>query len=369
MEPFKNELSFAKALRIAERIAEVHPGFPSTRFRRGLARELEALELKDRMHLIATRIEAGLPAHPPESFAILVRTLAADAADTHGLRGFLVWPLTEIVARRGMKHFVSSMDALREMTRRFTAEFAIRPFIKQHPERVFKQLRAWCDHPDEHVRRLVSEGSRPLLPWGGNLPGLLEPPYPTLDLLEQLHLDPSPYVRLSVANHLNDFSKYHPARVIDTLERWRQANPGDANLEKLSRHACRTLLKAGHPQALAFHGYGDSQSPGLLKFELLAQAVKIGGRLDYHLVIRNGSKRAVKVMFDYAIHHLKANGAHSPKVFKGRARELAPGDSWEIQGSHSFKRITTRVYHPGLHRMEPRINGRIFPACDFLLKP
>jgi 3-methyladenine DNA glycosylase AlkC len=368
MEPFKNEFSHPKARLIAEAVKRAHPAFSLPRFSKGLEAALEPLELKQRMRLIADRIEAGLPAHPPELFSILVKTLAADENDMRGLRGFLVWPLTEIVARRGLGHLREALAALAEMTNRFTGEFAIRPFLRQHPERVLKQLHAWCDHPDEHVRRLVSEGSRPLLPWSGNLTELLEPPHPTLGLLEKLHRDPSDYVRLSVANHLNDFSKHHPSLVIETLTRWRDANPDDPRLAKLARHACRTLLKAGHAEALEFHGYGPAKALELDVFELAETTVKTGGSLGYRLIIRNASKRPLKVMFDYAIHHRKANGTLTPKVFKGRIRELAPGELWEVTGRHSFKPVTTRVYHSGIHRFEPRLNGRPFPPREFMLK-
>ena len=368
MEPFKNEFSHAKARRIGEALKHAHPAFPIARFNKGLESALEPLELKQRMHLIADRIESVLPEHPPEMFRILVKSLAADERDTRGLRGFLVWPLTEIVARRGLTHFEESMAALREMTKRFTAEFAIRPFLREHPKRTLKQLHAWCGHPDEHVRRLVSEGSRPLLPWGGNLTELLAPPQPTLALLEKLHRDTSDYVRLSVANHLNDFSKHHPGLVIATLTRWRDANPDDPRLVKLARHACRTLLKAGHAQALEFHGYGTAKALKLQSFNLTEASVKTGGSLGYRLILRNAARMPLKVMFDYAIHHRKANGSLSPKVFKGRIRELAPGEAWEIAGRHSFKFVTTRVYHPGIHRFEPRINGKVFPGCDFVLR-
>jgi 3-methyladenine DNA glycosylase AlkC len=368
MEPFKNEFSYPKARQIAEAVKRAHAAFSLPRFSRGLEAALEPLELKQRMHLIADRVEVGLPAHPPELFSILAKTLATDDADTCGLRGFLVWPLTEIVARRGLPHFEESMAALREMTRVFTAEFAIRSFLREHPQRTLKQLHAWCGHPDENVRRLVSEGSRPLLPWGGNLTELLEPPHPTLALLEKLHCDPSDYVRLSVANHLNDFSKHHPSLMIATLTRWCRANPDDPRLAKLARHACRTLLKAGHAEALEFHGYGAAKSLRLDILELAATTVKTGGSLGYRMVIRNASKRPLKVMFDYAIHHRKANGTLSPKVFKGRTGEFAGGESWEITGRHSFKPVTTRVYHPGIHRFEPRINGKAFPGRVFVLR-
>lgn len=362
MEPFKNELSAEKARLIGAALRCAHPAFPMQRFRKGLADALEPLELKQRVIHIAERIEACLPEDPRVMFPVLTAALEP------GLRGFLVWPLTEIVARRGLGHFRESMAALAEMTKVFTAEFAIRPFLRAQPQRTMKQLHAWCVHSDENVRRLVSEGSRPLLPWGGNLTELLEPPHPTLALLEKLHLDPSDYVRLSVANHLNDFSKHHPQLVIATLARWRDANPDDARLTKLARHACRTLLKAGHPAALAFHGYGTAKSLQLDVFELAETKVKTGAFLGYRIILRNASKRPVKVMFDYAIHHRKANGSLSPKVFKGRIRELAPGELWEIAGRHSFNPVTTRVYHPGLHRFEPRINGKAFPGREFVLR-
>ncbi len=368
MEPFKNEFSHPKARLIAEAVKRAHPEFSLPRFSKGLEAALEPLELKQRMHMIADRIEAGLPPHPPEMFSILVKTLATDENDKRGLRGFLVWPLTEIFARRGLGHVPESMAALAEMTNRFTSEFAIRPFLREHPERTLKQLHAWCDHPDEHVRRLVSEGSRPLLPWGGNLPHLLEPPHPTLRLLEKLHRDPSDYVRLSVSNHLNDFSKHHPELVIETLTRWQKANPGDPRLTRLARHACRTLLKAGHPGALEFHGYSSAKSIELEAISLTESSVKLGGTLGYQLVIRNASKRSIKVMFDYAIHHRKANGALSPKVFKGRTRELAAGERWEITGRHPIRPVTTRVYHAGLHGFEPRLNGRAYPVSEFFLE-
>ena len=367
MEPCKNSFSYPNARRIAERLKRAHAGFSLPRFSKGLEDALETLELKQRMHLIADRIEAGLPAHPPELFAILVKTLAIDAADTTGLRGFLVWPLTEIVARRGLPHFAEAMAAVGEMTKCFTGEFAIRPFLRHHRERTLKQLHAWCDHPDEHVRRLVSEGSRPLLPWGGNLPELLELPHPTLGLLEMLHRDPSDYVRLSVSNHLNDFSKHHPSLVIETLARWRKNAPEDARLERLARHACRTLLKGGHAGALELHGYGSAKVLELENFVLAEKAVSLGGHLGYRLVIRNTSRRALRVMFDYAILHRKANGTLSPKVFKGRVKELAPGERWEIIGRHPLKPVTTRVYHAGLHGFEPRLNGRAFPQVEFML--
>ena len=366
MEPFKNELNYQVARRIGAAVAKVHPAFSLARFSRGLADALDPLELKQRVGLLAGRLAEGLPASPPRMFRILVKALAADDAG-NGLRGFAVWPLTEVVARHGLVHIDASMAALAEMTRRFTAEFAIRPFLRTHPDRTLAQMHAWCAHPDEAVRRLASEGSRPFLPWGGNLPFLLDPPWPTLGLLEKLYRDPGDSVRLSVANHLNDLSKARPELVLETLVRWRRTAADDSRFNRLARHACRTLIKAGHAGAMEFHGYGASKALVVEACELGASSVALGGHLDYRLVVRNSSRRALRVMFDYAVFHRKANGGLTPKVFKGRTRELLAGESWEITGRHGFKPITTRVYHAGGHVFEPRLNGKAFEGLPFEL--
>jgi len=368
MEPFKNEFSYLNALRISSALARVDPNFPTARFRRGLEIALEPLELKQRMHLIADRLEACLPLPTPQLFQLLVQTLAKDEADSQGLRGFIVWPLTEIVARRGLEFFDDAMLALRAMTSRFTAEFAIRPFLRRQLQRTLQQLEKWGDDPDPHVRRLVSEGSRPFLPWGERLPEILADPQLTLGLLERLHRDPSPYVRLSVANHLNDFSKAHPDLVIKTLSRWQSQAPDCPHIARLTRHACRTLIKQGHPTALALHGYGSAENLSLEEYALTETSVALGGSLGYRLVVKNRSSESLRVLFDYAILHCKANGTQTPKVFKGRQRTLAPGEIWQIQARHSFKIVTTRVYHPGLHGFEPRLNGKAFPHLEFLVQ-
>jgi 3-methyladenine DNA glycosylase AlkC len=363
----KNSFSAENARRIAIQLRRVHPVFSVPAFCDGLENALRPLELKQRMQLIADRIEANLPTDPPRLFALLVASLVKDESDAEGLRGFAVWPLTEIVARRGLDHFDEAMTALRAMTRCFTAEFASRPFLLHQPQRTLRQLKKWCRDPDENVRRLVSEGSRPLLPWGERLPQIMANPSLTLPLLELLHHDESAFVRLSVSNHLNDFSKVHPDLVIDTLVKWRSAKAADAHFDKLARHACRTLIKQGHPRALALQGFGAADALEITP-PVITPTVKLGGHLDYRFTIRNTSSQPQRVLFDYAIWHRKANGSLTAKVFKGSIKELAADESWDIQGRHPLKPITTRTYYPGVHGFEPRLNGKAFPTHDFLLK-
>lgn len=366
MEPLKNLLSFEAAEQIVQAIQRVHPRFDRSHFLKGLQKELEPLELKARMQHLADRLEALLPTEPNQLFPILTGTLAENEQDTEGLQGFILWPLSEIIARRGEARFDLAMTSLREMTSRFTSEYAIRPFLLKQPERTLPYIHQWSEHPNEHVRRLASEGTRPLLPWGERLPHFLQDPAITLPILNRLHHDPSEYVRRSVANHLNDYSKVHPQHIISTLRQWHQsAHPAFASL---ANKAARTLIKQGHPEALALIGFTPSRHLVLEAFTLLDDQVPYPGTLHYQVTIRNQDTRQARaVLFDYAIHHRKANGQLTRKVFKGRKARIDAGGSWTLEGKHTFRPISTRVYYPGEHRIEPLLNGIPYPPLSFQL--
>ena len=367
MEPFKNEFSYQRAQHFIAEIQRVHPELDADCILQGLEAALEPLELKQRMQLWADRLEAQLPEDPEAMFQILVAALKADEDAEVGLASFQVWPLTELVARRGLGHFDAAMAALREMTQRFTAEFAVRPFLREQPERTLDQFGRWTADPNHHVRRLVSEGSRPYLPWGERLPQIAENPQLTLPLLDRLKADPSDYVRLSVANHLNDFSKVHPQWVVKTLKAWRRGYSNRSHYERLARHACRTLVKQGHAGALKLLGYAGPEAWELLSIELENHTLRIGDSLKYRLRVCNRTEKTQKLLFDFAIGLRKANGRLSPKVFKGRVRDVAAGETAEIPGKLHFKPVTARVYHPGTHTFELRLNGKAFEPIEFEL--
>ena len=374
MEPFKDAFSEHASLRIAREVALHCPGFPLDRFSKGLGDALAPLELKQRVLLIADRLEDGLPDRAGQMFPILVAALAKDDGPQPpatrpggGLSGFAVWPLTELVARHGLETPDLAFPALREMTIRFTAEFAVRPFLRRDPESTLSRFTDWVNDPNPHVRRLVSEGSRPLLPWGMRLPELLELPLRTLPLLEQLHRDDSDYVRLSVANHLNDITKFHPGEVIPLLKRWLKDAPGDRFQQKLARHACRSLIKAGHREALRLFGVEHPDSIEIVDFSLLADQVEMGQVLEFGLVLSNPTPLPQRAMVDYRLHFLGANGALRPKVFKWRECQIPPGKSLRIQGRHRFRKVTTRRHYPGTQHIQAQVNGRLGPVLAFKL--
>jgi 3-methyladenine DNA glycosylase AlkC len=278
--------------------------------------------------------------------------------------GWEYWCFCQFVQDHGRHDFDRSMPALREMTRRFSAEFAVRPFIARYPERSMALLRAWAQDADPHVRRLASEGSRPRLPWGERLTALQADPGPALPILEALKDDPEEYVRRSVANHLNDLSKDHPEAVVAIAGRWLDGASRDR--QRLVRHALRTLIKRGHPGALAALGYGPARV-ALEALEVSPTAAALGGKVQLTLRLRSTADAAQTLLIDYAVHHVKADGSRSPKVFKWTARSLPAGGALTLTRWHSLKRVTTRRYYPGLHLVEVQINGRSMGRAEFTL--
>lgn len=364
---FKDRFNAARVRALAESVSAVWPDFPRDAFEQHALQGLESLELKARVMQIAAALRATLPADYPEALSILLRTLPPPLPDAEDItrHGFDYWPHAQFIESYGLDHLQASVKGMYEVTRRFSAEFAIRPFLLKYPEQMDAVLREWVKDPDLHVRRLVSEGSRPRLPWGIRLPAGDAETLPYWHLLEALRDDPEAYVRRSVANHLNDLSKTHPELLLNRLNEWMR--DADENRIRLIRHALRSLVKAGHPGALALLGYGESPIE-LHSLHLDPATLAVGETLSIQFELFNPGHSPQKVMLDYVIHHVKARGHSSPKVFKIGEKTLAAGGAIRLQKRHSFRLVTTRNYHSGLHRVEIQVNGQILAGADFLLE-
>ncbi len=370
-EPFKNLLNAELVRASAAALTRAWPAFDRKRFERVALKGLDALEMKARAMQIADALEAVLPPDFDTACRVIETALAPpietdgvssqrDVA-THALVGWIVWPLGEFVARRGIDEPGRALRALHALTQRLTAEWAIRPLIVAHPQLVFETLLAWTRDPSPHVRRLASEGSRPRLPWGLQLKALMADPSPTLPILAALQDDRSDYVRRSVANHLNDIAKDHPQLVVDWVQRHL---PGaSAERRSLLSHASRTLIKQGHAGMLALWGAG-SAFDGRCTLKVTPRRIAIGEHVQMVLTLRSGSALPQALLIDYAVHHVKASGGTSAKIFKGWKLTLGANESRTLTRQHSFKPVTTRRLHAGRHAIDVRVNGRVVASTS-----
>ncbi len=348
----------ARFASIAEAAAEVAPGFDRDRFMAVATKDLDDLGIMQRMRQTAVALEAALGMPFPKA-AGLLRELAPRLD-----HGFAAVALCEYVALYGRDHFDLAMQALHDLTRYGSAEFAIRHFLAGDFDRTLAVMRRWAADPDEHVRRLASEGSRPRLPWSFRLERAIADPSLTFPIPDALRGDPSAYVRKSAANHLNDIAKDHPDWLVNRLAGW----PTDAaDVRWVMRHALRTLVKKGDPRALALIGATGTAEVRVELFSVTPARLRLGERLTIRArLVSTGAERQ-RLVVDYAIHYVKKSGATSRKVFKLREVDLDPGAAWEASTSQTVRDFTTRSHNAGRHRVELMVNGAVLAEAAFEL--
>lgn len=371
-EPFKNMLNPDLVKGMAFHFKRHYPNFDEAGFIADITQQLETLELKARSELITQMMYRYLPGDFHQSASILKKSLGTPLGenlsegivDQHGIAGWAVMPMCDYVALYGQQHFESSMTLFKEMTKRSSSEFGIRYFLREMPDETIAVMQQWTQHKNPHVRRLASEGCRPRLPWGMRLKSFIDNPSPVLQLLEKLKNDKSGYVRRSVANNLNDIAKDHPEKVVDLSKRWLgKATPEQ---HKLLKHACRTLIKQGHKETLKLFGYTPAQLSNA-KLTLTNNEIQLGESLNFTLTLQSSTPHTQALMVDYVIHHQKANGSTTPKVFKWRQLKLSAESTATLQKKHAIKIITTRNYYPGLHKLEIIVNGDSVATETFTL--
>lgn len=371
-EPFKNLLNRNIIEGMAAHFKHRWSKFDLEGFAAAATKDLDGFGLKERTIRITEMMIRFLPTDFVKAGEIMVASLgtplgddiSAGTVDANGIAGWAVIPLTHYVGLRGHDHFDLSMALLKEMTKYATSEFGIRFFLLKSPQKTLAVLKAWTTDSNQHVRRLVSEGSRPRLPWATRLPLYIKDPAPVIELLERLKDDEKEYVRRSVANNLNDIARDHPDIVAEIAAQWMK----DAGKErkKLIRRACRTLMKKGHKKTLAVLGF---KPPGIkqISLNILTPEVVFGDALQFTLSMRSDCSIDQALMIDYIIHHQKANGNTSPKVFKWRTTTLEARKMLISNKQHVIKRVTTRVYYPGVHTVEIMVNGVSIAMDNFQL--
>lgn len=351
--------------RLSLGIAQGLPAFNAEAFEQQVLQKFPELELKARINWMVTVLEAHLPADFATAVSILAAALPAplDPAKTDDDFGEFIWSVpAEYVARHGCTtaRLALSLAFLRESTQRFSAENAIRPFLKHFSQETLEFVQSCTTDQNYHVRRLASEGIRPFLPWAERVNLPVEN---ILTVLQQLFADRTRYVTRSVANTINDISKIDPTRTVQVLQQWRLQQPS-AETEWVIRHALRTLVKKDHAGALELLGYPTTPAFRVSGIRIPAE-VRVGESIAYQCRLHSDAAQVLRVAL--RVYYQKANGTLAPRVFAVRDLDTAAGQTLTINKSISFKAITTRSLHPGKHQVELVVNGVARGRKDFVL--
>ena len=358
-----------KVKMIAQEIEAVYSDFDTSSFIDDTLQAFPKLELKERIYHIRDMLAKYLPDDYKDAVNILLNALPPELDPSRGdddFGDFIYAPYSEYITAYGCneEHLDFSLQSLREITKRFSVEYAVRDFINTYPDETLAMLEKCAKSKNYHERRLASEGLRPKLPWAKKLNIDYTEPLRHLDLL---YSDATRYVTRSVANHLNDIAKIDASLVIDTLKRWeKQKKQDDKEIKFIINHALRTLIKDGNVDALEMLGYKSRPSIDVNDFSFDEKVVKVGDALAFSFEVVANDDEAL--MIDYIIHFQTKAGKQSPKVHKLKKITLKKGESVTLTKKHPFKaNMSTRTLYAGEHKIELQINGRVYVDAVFEL--
>lgn len=375
-EPFKNIYNEQCLDRFTKDLQRVVDGLDAREFvSHVMDAEWENREYKQRIRHMATVLHTFLPHDYKEATSKILELLDCvkqtlpDFSRIDDTKFQLLTleygpVLGDYIEQYGLDDYETSVKAIEKITQFTSCEFAVRPFIIKYPDRMMAQMLAWSGHPHWGVRRLASEGCRPRLPWAMALPHLKANPAPILPILENLKNDPSRFVRLSVANNLNDIAKDNPRTVIDLAKRWKGESE---KTDWVVKHGCRTLLKQGNAEVMKLFGFDSVEHIGIEDFHIASPRVSIGDSLEFAFNLVNHHDKRTKIRLEYAVYYQKANGTLAKKVHKISEKEYAGHSTTPVSRKHSFRVVTTRKLHPGLHQVAVVINGNESQRHDFNL--
>lgn len=370
--PFKDRIHPGLVVQLADALvvgmAAEGVGFDRQAFVDTALVGLGDLELKARVAQVADALRAALTDDAPDLDAVgrgLVTASGPALPTDEGLTdGMAVWPLVTFVERHAVEAPGPALVTLAELTKRFSAEFAIRPFLRRWPSQTRATVEAWVTDPSVHVRRLASEGTRPRLPWGARLEDSVRDPTWGLSLLDRLVDDPELYVRRSVANHLGDVAKDHPDLAVARAGQWLSGRPDRLWVVK---HGLRHLVKQGHAGALTVLGFGPPRLQVTAPL-VVSPTVRLGDGVSVGLSISSTADTDQALVIDLGVAFVKKRGQRRVKVFKWTHRTLRAGETMALSRVLKLPRVSTRKHYPGTQGIDVRINGQVVAAAEFLLE-
>jgi 3-methyladenine DNA glycosylase AlkC len=366
MEPLKNVYSPAFIDSLTKSLKQTYPDFNQKAFTKAVFNaDWEAKELKQRMKHLAHVLQQFLYQDYKKDIQIIIEWVHQLKADSDGHQSFQYLFLAEYVEIFGQEDVTLSLKAIEEITQYTSCEFAIRPFLIKHPEKVMKQMLKWSTHKNVSVRRFSSEGCRPRLPWGMALPVFKKDPTLILPILENLKNDASLYVRKSVANNLNDIAKDNPDVVVNLIRKWKGKSE---YTDWIIKHGSRTLLKNAHAEVLGLFDLQTAVRCSVLNLSLNKKQIALGEEISFSFELETDAKKESKLRIEFAVYYVKASGNNSRKLFKITEKVYPKASKTVISKRISFKDLTTRKHYSGKHKIAIVINGNELADKEFLVR-
>ncbi len=226
---------------LSKKIKPIYKNFDSTSYINTIKKECTLLSYTQRIELHANVLKKHLPSNYSRSIKILMKILGEENPHGTGMFTNYYWimPIGKFIENYGLEDFDTSINAIEEITKRNTGEYAIRPYIRKYPKKTITIMSKWSKSKNFHLRRLASEGIRPKLPWAKKLDTFIENPKPVFQILENLIEDDIKFVQKSVANNITDYLKVNKEAAIQFINTHRQSN--NKNTQWILNYATRKI--------------------------------------------------------------------------------------------------------------------------------
>ena len=355
MADFKDEFSPALVERLGAEIAGAWPAFPRNEWRARATEGLDGLRLLERVAHLGRVLGDLLPPAFPEAARVLHEALRSETLD-----GWMTLPCGWMVADRGIDEPEVALPLLAALSPRFSSEGTVRPFIQRHPEITYRHLREWASDPDHEVRRLVSECTRPRLPWAAATADAHRRPA-ARHRLPRHALRRSLRVRAPIRGEPPQRHIQGPSRGGARLRPplGGGLHPGGVRRPSRPAHAGQARRPGGaRPARLRPRQRGH---PRRHRLRALRGRDRRRGDADRRALGRRADPRARSTTWSTT----RARRASRPgKVFTLTRRDLRPGRPETIVRRHRFRHVSIRTIRPGRHRIEIQVNGRVLGGCD-----
>lgn len=214
------DLEYLKDL--ADKILNVTDKFDRNKFLEITNDKIDDLEFTPRQALVAHALYDSIDLDYVDTLDVFYQILGPKLTGNSGAfsEGWWLWPIGKYVEDFGTEYFYESTAFSKELTKRFTGEYCMRPLIENYPEESFELLKEWSVDENERVRRLASECVRIRLPWAKKMYRALEYFDDYFIILDNLKNDPDPYIKKSVANNLNDLYKEDEEKFDYIINKW-----------------------------------------------------------------------------------------------------------------------------------------------------
>ena len=145
------------AHRITKLLQDRLPDLDGEEFAGAVDSRIQGLELKDRVMVIAEELRLRIPDDYVTAVGMLVDSLGDELREDQGMftESWFLMPVARYVEEYGIEYPHESLDAIEEITKRHTGEYAIRPYLRR-----WQALTISKDHPRYAVSTAVREHDR-----------------------------------------------------------------------------------------------------------------------------------------------------------------------------------------------------------------